>query len=295
MCHVCAQHGRGQTWYLNFENYLFKKVFPTPEEQEAVKKKMIATFAESEWRYGDRAYIRNPDYLRSRTAGGLAAQVVTYEESMKILELAAEAVKREDSIIAVGHCPCVQVYRGERRYCCVGFGMPVSLSMEVGYGRLPREGLTEFGGAEWRDLRQQIRKGAKVPLTLADAKELFREWEKKGLWHLAVGRGRLPLVEAICNCERRYCSYWRNRFQSGVPDFCIKGHYIARIKPEACSSCGDCVPMCQFNAIHNSVLASTTAVDATQCFGCGLCRAACRYDAIEMVPREQIPVARNLW
>jgi len=295
MCHVCIDHGRGEAWYLNFENYLFHKIFPTPEAQEDAKRKMVATFADTEWRYAEKEYVRNPDYLNARASSGTAGQVVTREEALRILELAEEATKREDSLVVVGHCPCKQVYRGARDYTCIGFGMPVSMAMEIAYGRLPREGLTEFGGAEWRELRQQIRKGAKVPLTLAEARELLTEWEKRGLWHLVVGRGRLPLIEAICSCERPYCTWWRYRDVYGIRDYCLKGHYLARIQPERCTNCGACQEQCQWGSIHTSVWAQSTHIDPTKCFGCGICRAVCPHDAIEMVPRESVPIARNLW
>ncbi|MFC1983358.1 ATP-binding protein, partial [Chloroflexota bacterium] len=195
----------------------------------------------------------------------------------------------------VGHCPCKLVYRGERDYCCIGFGMPVAMSMEVGFGRLPKEGLTEFGGAEWRELRQDLRKGAKVPLKLEEAKQLIDDWEQKGLFHLVVGRGRLPLVEAICNCERPYCIFWRWRDVYDIKDYCLRGHYVALIDHQACTSCGACMEKCQWGAIYQSPSAGLTTIDPAKCFGCGLCRVSCNNDAISMVPKESIPVARNVW
>lgn len=295
MCHWCTQHGRGQVWYDNLENYLFYKIFISQEEQEEAKRKMVATFADTEWRYSEREYIRNVNFLKERASHGFAAQIIIKEEMIKVLELAEEAAKREDSMVVLGHCPCNLVYHGTREYCCIGFGMPVAMSMEIGYGRLPREGLTEFGGAEWRDLRNELRKGAKVPLKLNEAKELIEEWEKKGRWHLIMGRGRMPLIEAICNCERPYCTYWRNRQVSGVKEYCLKGHFVARINPDKCTACGACMEQCQFGAIHTSVWEGITYIDPTGCFGCGICRAVCKRDAIDLVPREQIPIARNLW
>ena len=41
------------------------------------------------------------------------------------------ATKREDSMVVLGHCPCNLVYHGTREYCSIGFGMPVTMSMEV--------------------------------------------------------------------------------------------------------------------------------------------------------------------
>ncbi len=80
MCHWWTDHGRGQIWYENFENYLFNKILPTPEEREEAKRKMVATFAETEWRYSEPEYIRNIDFLKERSTHGFAAQIITKEE-----------------------------------------------------------------------------------------------------------------------------------------------------------------------------------------------------------------------
>ena len=107
MCDWCTIHAtKDNKWYEEFDNFLFNKVFPTPEEQEQRKKEMIATFAETEWRYSEPEYIRNIDYLRIRAASGFGSQIITKEEMLRLIRLAAEATKREDSLLVVGHCPC---------------------------------------------------------------------------------------------------------------------------------------------------------------------------------------------
>ena len=296
MCQWCQQHGdRDKRWYEKVENYMFSKIFPEEAEQEKAKNQMKATFSETEWRYSDPEFIRNEKFLRDRSSSGFGSQIITREEMLKVVRLADEAVKREDSIMVVGHCPCRLVLEGVRDYVCIGFGMPVNMSMEVGYGRLPREGLTEYGGADWSQLRKDLRKGVKVPLKLEEAEGLIDEWEERGLWHIVMSRGRLPLIEAICNCEKRYCTYWMNRFRSGVDEYVLKGHFVARIDPTTCVRCRECVAKCQFGAIHYSATSDNVDIDATLCMGCSLCDAGCPNDAIEMVPREEIPIARDLW
>lgn len=296
MCHWCHQHGsRDEKWYEKFENYLFEKTFPEEERRAKIKEAMRSTYAATEWRYSDPEFIRNKEFLRKRASEGFASQFVIKAEVMKILKLADEATKREDSMVVIGHCPCQLVYNGTRDYTCIGFGMPVTMSMEVGYGRLPKEGLTEFGGAEWRQLRQDLRKGVKAPLTLAEAEEIITEWEKRGLWHLVVSRGRLPLVEAICNCDRRYCTYLMNRERSGVIEYAYKGHFVAALKPELCTSCGVCFDYCQFGAIHHSKELGKVSVDPTRCMGCGLCHSHCPNRSIDLIPRENVPIAKGLW
>ncbi|MEW6274636.1 MAG: 4Fe-4S binding protein [Bacillota bacterium] len=296
MCDLCIKHAkRDERWYYNYENYLFQKIFPEPEQQEIAKQSLISTFAETEWRYSEEQYVRNPDFLRERANSGLGGQIITKEEMLKVLALAAKAAEAEDTLVVVGHCPCRLVYDGTRDYVCIGFGMPVAMSMEIAYGRLPKVGLTEFGGAHWSELRRELRKGAKVPLTLEEAKQLTDEWEKKGLWHLIMGRGRLPLIEAICNCERPYCTYWRYRDVYGVKDYCLKGHYVAVVDTTKCTGCGACMTKCQFGATSFSQLSKIANIDPKKCFGCGLCRVVCKHDAISMVDRELVPAAKGLW
>lgn len=296
MCDLCTKHSkRDERWYFNYENYLFEKIYPDPEDQQRVKESLKHTFAETEWRYSDEQFVRNPDFLRGRASSGLGGQIVTKEETIKVLELAEKASEAEDSMLVLGHCPCRLVYDGTRDYVCIGFGLPVTMSMEIAYGRLPKVGLTEFGGADWSELRKEVRKGVKVPLKLDEAKELLDEWEKKGLWHLIMGRGRLPLIEAVCNCERPYCLFWRYRDVHGVKDYCLKGHYVAVIDTTKCESCGSCIRKCQWGAISFSKLSDLANIDPTKCFGCGICRMACKKEAIQLVDRELVPAARGLY
>ena len=89
--------------------------------------------------------------------------------------------------------------------------------------------------------------------------------------------------------------YGMNRFRSGVPEYVLKGHFVARVEPPVCATCGDCWDKCQFGAIHYSATSDTVDIDTTLCMGCGLCAGACSSGAIEMVPREEIPIAKDLW
>lgn len=296
MCKFCQEHGRGDRWYLNYENYLFNKVFPTPEQRQEAKSEMMSFYSEIEWHHTDKEYQGNIDFIKGRGDAGLVCgQVVTLEETLRVFELANEAARREDSMVVLGHCPCREVYRGVRDYCCIGFGFPVALSMEIGYARLPREGLTEFGGADWRDLRSWIRKGVKVPLKPEEVEEVLRDQEKKGRYHMVIVRGRMPLIEGICNCEKPVCVYARYRQVYRSYEYLYKGHFVAQVDTSKCTLCRACMGACQFGAVYVSKVHETTTIDPLTCFGCGLCRAACKPGAISLVPRAKTPVARDLW
>ena len=292
MCTFCHEHGRGDKWYYNLENFLFKKVFPTPEEQEIVKKRRIEEMAEIEWRERHPNVVKDTKYQLDRSKT-YRAQVLTLDEVFKVLSVAEEAVKREDSFIMAGRCACALQSKAKFEYRCIFFGAPILWSASVGYGRYPQTGLTEFGGADWRELKREVRKGLKAPLKIEEAKELFIEWDKKGLVHDVVCRGLFPLIDGFCNCERPICGRMRNRETHQAIDQLRKGHFVARVNPEKCTSCGTCMDRCQFGAIYVSKWSEATSIESLKCFGCGLCATGCPNDAIQMVERDHVPIVVN--
>lgn len=293
MCTFCLDHGFGEKWYHNLESFLFKKIYPEPQEQEEKKKERLEDMAAVEWRERHPAYARNAGFQREFFSSH-AGQVVTLEDTLKILDLAEEAVKREDTLMASARCLCALMVRGKVEYRCIFFGVPLVWAAEVGYARYPREGLTEFGGAQWSELRSQLRKGQKVPLTAAEAKDMFREWDKKGLVHSLVTRGLFPLIDGFCNCERPICMRLRQREILDYPQALVKGHFVADIDPLRCTRCRNCMEYCQFGSVYISKYSETVTIDPAKCFGCGLCRVKCQPNAISMVPRERVPVAARL-
>ncbi len=294
MCTFCGEHGRGEKWYFQFENYLFQKVFPTSDEQQEARKRSMKTFADTD-RYGDPEYAHDMDYLREKFAI-TPGQVITLEEAKRVMNIAKEATEREDTMMVLARCNCAFTHRGKVDYRCIVFGIPVSWASEIGYARYPKEGLTEFGGAEWKEIRQQLNRGLKVPLKAEEAEELLVEWNRQGLIHTLVSRGLLPLIDGICNCEKPYCMRNRHRFLQGLTEHVLlKGHFVARIDPQLCTACGQCMDRCPFGAVQVSKWMPNALVDVQQCFGCGLCVTTCKNEAIKFVPREEIPLAKNLW
>ncbi|MBN1321266.1 MAG: ATP-binding protein [Thermoleophilia bacterium] len=64
----------------------------------------------------------------------------------------------------------------------------------------------------------------------------------------------------------------------------------ARIVPERCSACGECMDHCRFDAIHLAVDShgrSVYSVDPIACEGCGLCARVCTSGAVEMLDAER--------
>ena len=65
------------------------------------------------------------------------------------------------------------------------------------------------------------------------------------------------------------------------------GSKIAHLSGALCKNCGECVPVCRFNAIKaigNQHL-KKIAIDEGLCEGCGVCSRVCKYNAITMEDR----------
>ncbi len=293
MCTFCTEHHFGDEWYFNLENFLFNKVYPDPEERARIKKDRIAHMCHQEWHEAHPKYALDEDLVRKSSAHR-ASQVVTLEDANRILDLAEESIKRQDTMIATARCACAMMRRGKIEYRCIFFGVPTLWSAEIGFQRYPKEGLTEFGGAQWSELRKEIRKEQRAPITAAEAKELFQEWDKQGLVHTVVTRGLFPMIDGFCNCERPICIRMRQRdlFNTSYP--LVKGTSVAEINLAQCTRCRNCMEYCPFGAIFISKYSNDAAIDPLKCFGCGLCRVKCKPNAIRMVPRKQIPVAASL-
>ena len=56
--------------------------------------------------------------------------------------------------------------------------------------------------------------------------------------------------------------------------------YNAKIDPETCIQCGDCVDRCPMDAITE--LEETMEVTADKCVGCGVCVSVCPEEAIAL-------------
>ena len=125
------------------------------------------------------------------------------------------------------------------------------------------------------------------------AKKIFREYDEEGLMH-SIWTGVTPGVIGICNCDRDCGPYKSYIEKDGNPSF-FRAEYICRVDWDLCTGCKTCMSQCQFGAQFYSSTLSKVHIDPTRCFGCGVCRAACPDDAIEIVPREEVPEAANIW
>jgi NAD-dependent dihydropyrimidine dehydrogenase PreA subunit len=129
-------------------------------------------------------------------------------------------------------------------------------------------------------------------LTRAEALELVRWADRKGLMHTADSEWRSRGLHAICNCCACDCYPFRAGQELGSKGVWPRSRYVAIHDQECCNLCGACVKRCHFGAFfHDGSMAvvdgkekSSVWYDPEKCWGCGLCANTCPSEAIVMEP-----------
>ena len=186
-----------------------------------------------------------------------------------------------NSIVRIA-CICRRATIGkEKRYC-------YGISMSPDGGELARilQGIDQSyanGPDAWGLER----------LTREEAISAFRGHEKEGLCH-TVWTFQTPFIGGICNCDRADCLAMRSTVTHDLPVM-FRAEYVARVDPDLCTGCRDCMRVCQFGALSYSPSQEKAVVDQRFCYGCGVCRAACKKDAIRLEDRASVPAVAGVW
>ncbi len=280
MCQFCHQHGEGKKWYLEAANYSDELLHDMDRQQFITKflettPRMRSSRLEAQFRKGAAApaWLRRIIYFfkERKYREDHFGQVVPIEDVEEVLRLA-------NSIVRVP-CVCRKSSTGKTAEYCFGLG-------------IDPEKVTGLEEAFLKAFKPGP--GTKIfeKLTVDEALDLHRSFEKKGLVH-TIWTFKTPFVGGLCNCDRSDClamMAFRYDFQ-----LFFRGEYIAEVDSEACTGCRACLSLCQFGAIGYSVVEKRSFIDPLRCFGCGVCRAACEFDAISLKPRSESPLSKNLW
>jgi NAD-dependent dihydropyrimidine dehydrogenase PreA subunit len=264
MCEICKKHGKGDKWYFNPKNY-------SREMGEARKEflEKISGRAYEEWvisGYEKVGALKNIPILgniainlfekyEEKMHGG---QIISLEDSLKVLELCENP--------ALLPCECRRM-TGEDDYYCLNFGLIPELYEKAN----PNDSIEE--------------------LSVDRAKRLLTRWNTEGMYHLILW-SKAPYVTTLCSCDSKFCMGFKGRKVLRSKTSMLKGEYIARIDPQKCTGCRECLLRCQFGAI--SYNAEKVNVDNVNCFGCGLCISRCKQGAIQLIDRK-ITSFRGLW
>ena len=278
MCDWCEKYGGGyERWYFNPANYARRLYKIRREEAEA-------SGAETNPQAAGGMAVIGRDFQEARDQGDLekmqeikqqaeAASWITHFGQVITLD---EALKICDMIYPIGLMTCVcrrsmQGYADEENFVCMGMGP---------------------GMYKWERWPDTYRGGMHY-VTPDEAKEVITKMNKRGLVQTVFTFGT-PYLAGLCNCDYPDCAFVRTAVDFGIK-LLWKGHYVAKIDPELCTGCADCVSRCQFKALNYSPSKNMAYIDQFQCFGCGLCVTECDQGAISLVERAKLPALANVW
>jgi NAD-dependent dihydropyrimidine dehydrogenase PreA subunit len=281
MCEFCLKHGEGKKWYLQAKNYSDDLL------SDVRRRRFIEEFAsapESLARDAQRMdrLKKAPRFIRSMITRIITrrmkkvhfGQVVPIEEIEQIFGFA-------NSFVRVA-CICRHISIGkEKRYC-------YGISLKPNGGMLAEI----MRGLDKSFLNGPYAAGFET-LTKDEAISAFHTHEQEGLCH-SVWTFHTPFIGGICNCDRSDCLAMRSTVTNSIPVM-FRGEYVAKVNPEECAGCRECMRICQFGAVTYSASNKKAVIDQMWCYGCGVCRSVCKKNAIRLEDRLKVPVAANLW
>ena len=281
MCEFCHQHGDGKKWYLKAENYSDELL--NDLERRQILEEFLPQYGQmkgAEIEAGFQKAMKSPAWLRKliyyfrekRQRREHFGQVVPLEDLAQIMDLTTSVVRIP--------CICRKMNKGrnDAEYC-FGFGLDAEKAL----------GIQEA-------LLKTFQKGPEDAhfdrLSKDEALEQFRRFEEQGLVH-TIWTFKTPFIGGLCNCDRADClAMLSDRYDFHA---FFRAEYVGKVSQEDCTGCQACKTLCQFGAIGFSVVDQKTFIDPRRCYGCGICRTACEMNAIELTPRQEHPLASNLW
>ena len=167
--------------------------------------------------------------------------------------------------ISVGTCYCR--HHGELlgRPCdkpkdvCMAFGRWAKYIAERGFGKL---------------------------VSKEEALQVLDRAERAGLVHSTNNISKR--LEFLCNCCVCHCPILGSIKNAATPSMVASSSFIASFEEGDCSGCGDCVELCQMDAL--TMEDDIAVLDAERCIGCGVCVSVCPTGALRLELREKAPV-----
>lgn len=191
-----------------------------------------------------------------------ARKLVTVNQRLELPDLekvlpykrARDLILENPDHIVVLECPC----RSVRENPC----LPLDVCLIVG---------EPFAGFILEHHEQKAR-----AITRDEAIDILEAENKRGhVAHAFFKDAMLDRFYAICNCCSCCCGAMQAQ-RNGTPMLTSSG-YVCKLDVEKCVKCGDCEPLCQFDAID---LNREYHIDEGICMGCGVCVNACGHHAL---------------
>ncbi|MHA1927968.1 MAG: 4Fe-4S dicluster domain-containing protein, partial [Candidatus Thorarchaeota archaeon] len=169
-----------------------------------------------------------------------------------------ELVSSSKGPFLVANCICRQAMdlvdnpckATDRRETCIAFGTMAQMYIDQDWGR-------EVSKDELLEIIQQNQKDGLV-LQPSNARTL----------------------DFLCSCCGCCCGILFGTKMSRKPVKFFSTNFYAEVDSELCTLCGNCVELCQMEAI--TLEDDTVVIDLNRCIGCGVCVANCPSDALAL-------------
>jgi len=275
MREFCHKHGEGKKWYLSTANYA-EELFTEAARKSAIDvlsnlspKPPTGKRDPSSLEAVPKALLPLVHWVARRQQQDIHwGQVVPLEDAHALVDTLDWVVRLP--------CTCRADTIGDKnaRFC---FGIGVS-ALEEPWRQIMRDAIDPSLGVE--------------KLTRDEAKAALADLDRRGAMH-SVWTFKTPFIGGLCNCDRD-CNALRAQMSW---DFQVmfRAEYVARVDPDRCSGCRQCMQQCLFGAMTHSLARGKCDVNELACYGCGICRSACKREAISLAPRAEVPAAARLW
>lgn len=277
MCRFCVEHGEGERWYLQAQNYSGDLLSDLRRREYIVD--FISGFKEMRegaLLWGDRLdRLPSPVSRLARNAISRHMQPVHFgqpvpiEECGQILDLATS--------ITVIPCIC-RMHASDmtaEEVCILVTTQPVE--------SLLADGFRDYeSGPGLEDFHR---------MTKSAAMDLLQKCEQRGLMH-SIWTFQTPFAAAICNCNMESgCMAMRMTVGHDIK-LMWRGEWVMQLDRELCVDCGRCARVCPFGAITSN---RGVTLEQENCWGCGICRSACAKGALTLQERDQVPSVAGVW
>jgi Na+-translocating ferredoxin:NAD+ oxidoreductase subunit B len=127
-----------------------------------------------------------------------------------------------------------------------------------------------------------MEKGVAREISREEMNDLVTRAEREGMV-LQPANAKSP--EFICCCCGCCCGVLTAAKKFPQPAEFVQSNYYARINPEMCTACEECMEICQMEALVS--VNSHTEVLLSHCIGCGNCLNVCASEAISLIKKEK--------
>jgi len=260
-----AKNANGEKEYsvLAFEPGLIELQFLKGLDDERTRK--MARLVRSIFKEDGAKIIEKPEMIAEKFKNP-PGRVVTIEKTLSndtdiaSWEKISSIIENENSY-AVGECGCRHMAKLEGNpckadapsKCCIWFGNLADYLVERDYA---------------------------TRLTKEEVFALVKKCQEAGLVRCTANRNK-DKIYVLCNCCKCCCVYLNaNRKTRDFGISFMEVRFQAQVDNENCTGCGECVDLCQLDALQLSD--DIVSVNENYCFGCGACVSACPTECISL-------------